>query len=210
MHKELEKHLICALQEFASGKHYDQLIEAKDTYFNLTGWPLEEDEDYESRMNSFNDWYLFQFVSKQGNRPPIETYLENREVEEDMKVSLLSYNHSVFQYMGENRKGQYTLKDILHNKKLTLASGHPAVLPIKGEIFMGRTLEYKAGIYLTTGMTFLPRETISILKKEVKKVRRLRDPGAEIKFLLFTEFLKTKWQRYRHVELDKIFVYPKA
>ncbi len=208
MYVELKTHIDQALSEFTSGEHYEQLLEAKEEYFSFTGQALEEDEDYEFRMNSFNDWYLFQFVSKGGKRPPIEIYLEDKDIEGDIKVALLGYNHSMFQYMGKSFRRHYILKDILHNKRITLANDHPEISLFKGDIFMGRSLRYKAKTYLTAGMAFLPKEISSILKKQARKVRKLRDPDEEINFLLFTESLKTKWQRYGHVELEKIFIYP--
>lgn len=66
--KELER----ALMQYTSGNHYDDLLKAKEIYFSLTGKINEDDEDYELRMNSFNEWYLFHYkdgvVAERGGR----------------------------------------------------------------------------------------------------------------------------------------------
>ena len=47
----------------------------------------------------------------------------------------------------------------------------------------------------------------NIIKKQVKKVRKLKEPENEKAFLLGLENLKTKWQRFGHVDASKIFVF---
>ena len=42
-----------------SKEHEAEVIQAKDKYFENTGRPNEEDPDYESRLNNFNDWFIF-------------------------------------------------------------------------------------------------------------------------------------------------------
>ena len=73
----LQLHLDQAMKEYMTGNHYDTLIEAKSEYFVLTGQANEDDDDYEARMNSFNDWYILQFMSKRNTRTVIKDYLTN-------------------------------------------------------------------------------------------------------------------------------------
>ena len=209
MHQELQEHFEKVLREFSGEEHYQELINAKEEYFVLTGKALEEDEDYESRMSSFNDWYILQFISKEGNRPPIEVYLEKNGIEGELKKSFLEHNHSLFEYSGKSMRGIPVLRDILHDKKVYLDKDHSVISLLKGDIFLGRTLEFEGNNFLMNGMCFLPKEVKSVLKKNAKKVRKQKNPTEEINFLLFVESLKTKWQRYGHIDIEKIFVFPK-
>ena len=67
----IKGHMEKALIEFSKDDHLETLLEAKREYFSLTGQANEDDEDFESRMNSFNDWYILQFVSNKRTRTKI-------------------------------------------------------------------------------------------------------------------------------------------
>jgi hypothetical protein len=203
----LQKHLEQAMQEYMAGMHYDTLIEAKTAYFQLTGQVNEDDDDYEARMNSFNDWYILQFMSKRNTRTVIKDYLTKNQVDDRISKTLLAVNHSLFEYTGDSMKGQVVLKDLLHDKKIVLPKGHPRPAIVKNDIFTGRTLSLDDQSYLLSGICILPREVRSLLTKQCKKVRKQKDPAKEVEFLLRVEFLKTKWRRYGHIEASKIFVF---
>lgn len=207
MNAELGKHLSHALEEYTTGIHYETLLEAKEEYFEKTGNALEEDEDYENRMNSFNDWYILQFISKRGTRTVIKDYLEKNQVEDQLCHSLMNSNHSLFEYTGTNFKGCSVLKDILHDDKVTLPKEHPPLSLLKNDIFLGRVLTHEDEQFLMNGICILPKDAKSILKKQSKKVRKLKDPSECLTFLLEVEALKTKWTRYGFIDVPKIFVF---
>ncbi|MCR9206212.1 MAG: hypothetical protein NXH75_16640, partial [Halobacteriovoraceae bacterium] len=61
MHESLRYLLEKVLTYYSTGDYYQSLLKAKEDYFIKTGKAFEEDEDYESRMASFNDWYVLQY-----------------------------------------------------------------------------------------------------------------------------------------------------
>lgn len=203
----IKEHLDKALSLYTTGDYYKILIEAKEEYFNKTGIAFEDDEDFESKMNSFNDWYLLQFISKRFERPFIREYLESSQINDDIALCLLNINHSLFEYTGTNFSGRYILKDILHDQKVELAGDHPSPAMLKGDLAICRVVGYKNMNYILEGMTFIPKEVRTTLKKQSKLVRRKDDPHQEYEFLIQLEKLKTKWQRYGHIDPDKIFVF---
>jgi hypothetical protein len=210
MHEKLEKHLDEALSEFSDGDHYETLVKAKEEYFSRTGQTLEEDDDYESRMRTFNDWYLLQFTSQHIDGRVIDRYLDSNEVETEISESFKSFNHSLFEYTGENLKKRFVLKDILHNKKIILSEEHSTLPLLKSDLFLGRVLEYDEKHYLMSGLCTLPRDAKSILNKECKKIRKLEEPDNELEFLLQVESLRTRWLRYGHVNTKEIFDFRKT
>ena len=207
MHETLKKHLEAALSEYSSGIHYETLIEAKNHYFSLTGQINDEDDDYEIRMDSFNDWYVLQFISHRGTRTVIKDYLTKKNIDDTTSKALLNPNHSLFEFVGESLRSDVILLDILHNKKYTLASGHTRPGLLKKDIFLGRILSYNKQHFLMNGMCVLPSEVRPVLKKQSKKVRKYKDISKELEFLLKLESMKTKWTRYGHIQAARFFVF---
>lgn len=216
MHESLRYLLEKTLTYFSRKEFYEQLIAAKEFYFNRTGKVFEENEDYESRMAAFNDWYVLEYRNKPSDLTCLEKYCADKKTRPEILMALKHTNHSFFEYTGTTFKGFHTFKDILHDEKIMLAKDHPAPSLLKGDIFIGRTLKYLDEYYLFNGLRVMPNEAASILKKEAKKVRKSfknneegRVEGEE-DFLFLSESNKTKWQHYGHVNVDKIFVFPKA
>jgi len=199
------EHIERALVEYTSGDHYQTMVDAKKEYFSLTGQIFEEDEDFESRMSSFNDWYVLQYQQANLEKTCIENYLNHHEVEESILKSLQSMNHSLFEYTGTNFRKQYVLKDILHDKKVILPSDHTSLPLLKNDLFLGRVLEFAGSNILMSGLCILPKDAKSILKKESKIIRKNPEERSELEFLLQVEAFKTKWSHYSHVDIKKIF-----
>lgn len=207
MFSVIKDHLDKALSLYTSGDYYKILIEAKEEYFNKTGIAFEDDADFESKMSSFNDWFLLQFISKRFERPFIREYLESFQVGDEVALSLLNINHSLFEYSGKSFSGSYLLKDILHDRKVELAKDHQSPPMLKGDLAICRVISYQNQNYLLEGMTFIPKEVRSVLKKQSKVVRKKDDPWQEYEFLIQLEKLKTKWLRYGHIDPAKIFTF---
>lgn len=202
VHEYLDKVLIL----YSQGDHFSDLKDAKDIYFSLTGKLDEDKEDFESRMNSFNDWYIFQHRQKDGSKV-IEDHIRNNEVEEELAQALLNVNHSLFEFSKTTFKKQILLKDILHDEKIILKKDHPIISLVEGDVFTGRVIKYKGENYLLRGICTLPQVVKPILKKQSKKVRKLNNFEAETNFLLQLETLKTKSTHYSHIDPSKIFIF---
>ena len=205
MHSLLKQHFLKALEIYTQGDHYETLLEAKKEYFTITGQANDDDDDFEARMSSFNEWYVLQFISMRGTRTVISDYLINNPVDDFLAKSLSAVNYSLFEYVGKNFRGYDTLYDMLHDKKMTLPKGESLPSIIKDDLFVGRVLSFEDHNYLMSGLCVIPKDVRGILKKECKKVRKLKNPGEELKFLLRIESFKTKWIRYGHVDATKIF-----
>jgi hypothetical protein len=205
--EDLQKYLDDALNEYSQGDHYETLIEAKNEYFEKTGSLIEEDSDYDSRMNSFNDWYVLQFLSQRQTETVITNYLMKNQIDNEISASLLNVNHSIFEYRGTNFKKNHVLMDILHDEKIIIPKDHDEPPFLEGDIFVGRLIAHENFSMLFKGMCLIPKDIKSVLKKESKKVRKLKNPNEELKFLLQLEYLKTKWKRFGHIDHHKIFIF---
>jgi hypothetical protein len=208
IYKNLNQYLDQALIEYSSGDHVSTLLEAKKEYFSITGQANEDDEDFESRMTSFNDWYLLQFVSKSGTRTIIKDFIKKYDIPDNFRESLLNVKFSLFEYTGTNFSGRDVLKDIHFNCKYVLPKKkeekHKLPL-IKNDLFLGRILTVDDTHYLLDGICVLPKDVKSILRKESKKVRKMKDGFEDNKFLLNVDACKNKWLRYGHIDINNIF-----
>lgn len=201
----LQKTFDEALTTYSQEKHYAALLDAKKFYFEQTGVTHEEDDDFDSRMSSFNQWYILHYRHPTWHQTAISMFLEEREEMREVAESFKNVIFSLFEYTGKSLTGLDVLKDILHNTKLKLPKGNQIPSILKNDFFLGRVIPYQNNFYLMDGLSLLPTDVKSILNKESKKVRKYSHLEEEIKFLLQIELLRTKWKRYGHIDATKIF-----
>ena len=202
----VNEHLDKVLGQYTQGSHFDDLKSAKEKYFSITGKLDEDKEEFESRMNCFNDWYVFQYRHTDGSKV-IEDYIRTSELDVELSQALLNVNHSLFEFAKINFKKQIVLQDILHDEKITLVKSHPNISLVEGDVFTGRVIKYKGDYFLLRGVCILPQGVKKILKKQSKKVRKLNSFEEELNFLLHLETLKTKATHYSHIDPAKIFIF---
>jgi hypothetical protein len=202
----VHEHLDKVLGHYTQGSFFDSLKEAKDKYFTLTGKLDEDKDEFESRMNSFNDWYIFQYRHNDGSKV-IEDYIRTNDLDEELSQALLNVNHSLFEFSKVNFRKQIVLNDILHDEKIVLVKNHPTISLVEGDVFTGRVIKYKGGHYLLRGVCILPQGVKSVLKKQSKKIRKTNSFEEELNYLLQLESLKTKSVHYSHIDPSKIFIF---
>lgn len=199
-------HLDKVLNLYTKGEFFTDLKSAKEKYFSITGKLDEDKEEFESRMNCFNDWYIFQYRHDDGSKV-IEEYIRSNSLDEELSQAMLNVNHSLFEFNKISFRKQIVLKDILHDEKIVLAKNHPNISLMEGDVFTGRVIKYNGEYYLLRGICTLPRGVTSILKKQSKKVRKANSFEEELNFLLQLESLKTKAMHYSHIDPAKIFIF---
>jgi hypothetical protein len=203
----VNQHIHQALMEYSSDGKYLELLKAKTEYFQLTGNVNEDDEEYESRMSCFNEWFLFQYAPDHGGPSIMGLYLQNNQVEPQLALALLNINYSLFEFVKVNYKNRIILEDILHGNDITLAHNHEDIAFVPKDFFVGRVFTFQNQSYLLQGKCLFPMEVKSICKKQAKKIRKLKDIQSEVAFLMSLESLKTKWTRYGHINVTKIFTF---
>ena len=194
------------LQVYTKDAFYDDLKKARDLYITKTGKIDEETDEYESRMNSFNDWYLFNYQREDG-QTIVQHYLDNNEVSEEIKKALLNVNYSLFHFAKINLRKQIIIKDILHSSKFVLPASRAKLGLVEDDLFVGRSIEFEGEFQFLNGVCTIPREVMSVLKKESKKIRKLNNDEEEEVFLLNLERLKTRSIQYGHIDSSKIFTF---
>lgn len=202
----IERHIEKIMEHYTSGEHYDLLKQAKDFYIENTGKIDDETDEYESRMSSFNDWFIFNFRRDDGRRI-IDDYISDFKIDDELAKSFHNTNYSLFHFTKLNLKKQIVLKDVLHNEKFVINKDQKNIGLVADDIFVGRVISYNKENYVLRGMCILPSAILSKLKKESKKIRKLNSDTEEELFLLRLEQLKTKSLQYSHIDVNQIFVF---
>jgi len=205
MKKEIKNHLENALCAYSSSKFLPGLIEAKNRFFEITGNLNEEDGDYESRMNSFNDWYLVNYVLTGLQRTQLKDYVLKTEMSEDLGHGFLNLEYSLFEFVGKSGSSDFICSDLLRNEKILVSDseGFPAIF--KGDVFTGRIIKTADLNYFLPGICVLPKELKKSLVSASRKVTCLKSSRDLVGFLLKLEYLKTKSIRYSHLPFENIF-----
>jgi hypothetical protein len=202
----IDQHIDKVLGIYTKGDYYDLLKKAKDIYIKLTGKLDEDDQEYESRMNTFNDWFIFNFRRDDARRV-IDDYIQDHAIDAELARSFHNTNYSLFHFVKINFRKQIVLKDILHDEKFVLNKEDCSLALLEDDLFVGRIVSHQNKNYLLKGVCTLPREILSSLKKQAKKVRNFNSVNEEEKFLLTLEKLKIKSINYAHITSEQIFVF---
>lgn len=207
MNKLIESVLSDSIVVFTSDDHYSDVLAAKKVYSDLTGRIDSDSSDFEIRMSFFNAWYLFNYKID-GTNTVIEKYIEQKSLKDSLAESLKNSNFSVFTHAGQSLTGKTVLRDLLNDKKLVLPKEHGAIPVIKGDLFLGRTIDFEENTYLLPEFCLLPEDAITVIKKKAKLIRKSEDVEAlKYDFLMETENLKNRYKNYTHVPAKKFFEY---
>ncbi len=204
MISDLQIHFEKALVEYTSDKYMDSVLFAKKEYLSRTGQINEDDFDYESRMNSFYDWYLMNFLPQNFRSTIMVDYLEKNQVPVDISNAFKKAQFSLYEVKSCS-PDRTLLWDIIHGRKIELLGEARFTGCIKSDIFVGRVLQYDKRYCLLPGVSTLPPKAHNMLIKKAKKMGEFKDPNVEIKFLLDLELKKTKYRHYSHLDPNTIF-----
>lgn len=195
LHLDLCEFIERLLDQYRFGIGLEILIKAKNEYFHKTGPILEEDGDFETRLNCFYDWFLFNY-QLEGLTTVGKHYLISNKLSEDLEKSLFENNYSIFQIVKTDLKGNISIKDIIEKKKIKILHKNAKVPILENDLFVGRVVLYQNNWYLMKGLCFLPQDLINNLSPYIKKIRALKKGPQRDEILLFIEGLKSKWLRY--------------
>lgn len=194
-----------ALKTFTAEAFRPALLEAKELYFSQTGKVDEEDEDFETRMSSFNEWYLFDYVPGDNQMTFMKQFINDYTGSSELEQAFANVSFSLFEYRGKSFSGKDVLADFLAAKKMKLSKTHQSLPVLKGDLFIARILQFSGESYLLGAISIVPNGAKKMLSKEAKRVRKLDSLDEKNRFLLEVEKKKSKWKHYGHVEVTKIF-----
>jgi hypothetical protein len=195
---------------FSSGEYYKEVFQAKQEYFERAGVVYEDDAEYENRMCTFMDWYLFDRELPAIDLPPIKFYFrKNKDLfsSEEMNIykDFCNTIHSIF-YLKKIRGNTLSLKDLFSKKSHDVQAGDIIKGFVPGDIFEARLIPFKGIHEFSRGFCFHPVEMEKFIMGEIKKVR-YQERSRQTKLILQLAAMKLKHVRYQHISIKHIYTF---
>jgi hypothetical protein len=204
--KEIQNTLDECMSHYTEGTELDIFHTAKQEFINLTGMINEEDDDYEHRVNSFHDWFIFHYEIPELKRVTIKEFLLRNPKSLEVEKSILNSEYSIFEFIKEEA-GVSWFKNILTGKEFFVGEGLAKGTFIKGDIFLSHLLSSGEDVFFSRGICLIPQELKKVISKQVEKNDLLNLKDLKEKFLLKLEKLKNKSKHYSHLPAEKVFIF---
>ena len=205
-----QKYLDPVVEMFTTGEYYQQVFQAKQEYFERAGVVYEDDAEFENRMCTFMDWYVFDRDLPAIDLPPVKFYFrKNRDLfsSEELNIykDFCNTIHSVF-YLRKVRAGVIYVKDLFSRKNYDVKDAEINMGFVSGDIFEARLIPFKGSYEFSRGFCFHPVEMEKFILGEIKKVR-YQERSRQTKLILQLAAMKLKHLRYQHIGIKHIYTF---
>lgn len=201
------------LQYFAGDSFAAEIRLAKSQFFDDAGILDERDASFELRMSQFFDWYFFTRELSGFGTTPLETVHMIRDLrfsseELDLIERMKHHRHSLFEFR-KLRDSDVHLLDLLRNEKIVVQKSPWIYGFDSSEIFEARLIPSDGSLLFTRGFCFHPVDASKFILGEVKRHRKDPDLDPDEMILRLIK-MRYKFDRYRHVKIDRIYCAEKA
>jgi hypothetical protein len=205
-----QKYLDPVIQMFTTGDYYKEVFNAKQEYFDRAGVVYEDDQEYENRMSTFMDWYIFDRELPGIDLPPIKFYF--RKMKESFSADetkiyedFCNTIHSIF-YLNKIKNETLYLKDLFSKKSYEVKDFEMNKGFVNGDIFEARLIPLQGSYEFSRGFCFHPVEMEKFILGEIKKVR-YQERSRQTKLILQLAAMKLKHARYQHINIKHIYTF---
>lgn len=204
------KYLDPVIETFTTGEYYKEVFQAKQEYFERAGVVYDDDQEFENRMCTFMDWYIFDRELPSIDLPPIKFYFrKNKDLfsSEELNIykDFCNTIHSIF-YLRKIKSGTIYLKDLFSKKNYEVKDTEINMGFVTGDIFEARLIPFKGVYEFSKGFCFHPVEMEKFIMGEIKKVR-YQDRSRQTKLILQLAAMKLKHMRYQHINIKHIYTF---
>jgi len=188
-------------------KFSNEIVDAKEKYFEITGKVNDDDLDFSNRMNAFLLWFTFNWKVSPGNVSPFDEYIEYLKKKEEKSEQNLMENqknhiHSLFTFI-KIKNNKTLIKDVFTSDKYNIKDIDYFNKVSKNTIFETRIFTFNNSFYFSNYFITHP----NIAKKDIfKEAKNIKKNGLnKIDFLLKLHSFHTKWNRYRNINIKSIY-----
>jgi len=192
----------------------DDIVRAKQEYFSQTGGEVHEDDRcFESRLQAFFNWYLFD--RKQDEVTPAQRFLQDRGAElrgpdKDVLLGFTQTRLGLYEYRGRGglllgpKKGQVRVRDAITRKSYDVTERRQMHGLEIGDLFEARLVPVGSTLHFSTSFTYHPREMNPVILREIKK--RRKKGTVEVRALAWElERMSLQAERFRNVNIEAIY-----
>lgn len=204
----IKSYLDRILKSYSEGTYYEQVKRAKEEFFDRAGRVAEGSENFDSQMDAFLDWYLFDRPLDTAEIAPVKMFVLEHAKElsiEDARVfeDLGKSRHSLFELLRVKNADVY-VKDLFDGEKYIVEESDINQGFSKGDVFEGRLIHFMDKLVFGSSFVFHPRECKSFIGKEIKRIRYL-DEKQHLKLLHKLACMKLKVEQYPHISVEHIY-----
>jgi len=192
----------------------DDIVRAKQEYFSQTGGEVHEDDRcFESRLQAFFNWYLFD--RKQDGVTPAQRFLQDRGAElrgpdKDVLLGFTQTRLGLYEYRGRGglllgpKKGQVRVRDAIARKNYDVTERRQMHGLEIGDLFEARLVPVGNTLHFSTSFTYHPREMNPVILREIKK--RKKQGTVDVRPLAWElERMSLQAERFKNVNIEAIY-----
>lgn len=182
----------------------DELQMARDYYFGRTGQVFEDDPDFNQRMNTFLEWYVFDYKSGGAETSTMfEKFVDSKRESfsnEEMifLMTIGKHVHSIFK-VKPCGNGEIKIKDLVSGMVYRLESDDNLE---KGDLLERRLVCIENGCCFFQTYCLHPKLAYKPLSKELKKRKK---SGLKMDFFITLQAMQVKWRLSRRIEVRDIY-----
>ena len=190
------------------------IVQAKQEYFTHTGGEVQEDDRcFESRLQAFFNWYLFD--RKRDGVTSAQRYLQDRgaEMRAPDKEVLMGFTQTrlgLYEYRGRKglilgpKKGQVRVRDAITRKDFDVTERRQMHGLEIGDLFEARLVPVGGTWHFSTSFTYHPREQKPVIVREIKKLKK--EGPVDVRALLWElERMSLQADRFKNVSIEAIY-----
>ncbi|MBL0691247.1 MAG: hypothetical protein JJV97_02835 [SAR324 cluster bacterium] len=182
------------------------IIKAKDEFSALAGKLHTDGDDYNNRIKSFLNWFLFDWkISSSSQKTPFEVFMKEAKLDSETKqycVNLVNHQYSLF-LMDKKFKSGVRLKNLYNKKKLLLADLDGFEGIESGDWIETRIFTVNGCNLLGNYMIIHPALAYKTLHKRIKKSALPVDAWQEL--ILKLHNCHAKWRSYKKIDVSFIY-----
>ena len=192
----------------------DDIVQAKQEYFTHTGGEVHEDDRcFESRLQGFFNWYLFD--RKHDGVTPAQRYLQDRGAEmraadKEVLMGFTQTRLALYEYRGRKgfllgpKKGQVRVRDAITRKVFDVTERRQMHGLEIGDLFEARLVPVGGTWHFSTSFTYHPREMTPFIAREIKK--RKKQGPVDVQALVWElERMSLQAERFKNVNIEAIY-----
>ena len=192
----------------------DDIVRAKQEYFAQTGGEVHEnDRCFESRLQGFFNWYLFD--RKLDGVTPAQRFLQDRgstteEADKEVLMGFTQTRLALYEYRGRKgfllgpKKGQVRVRDAITRKVFDVTERRQMHGLEIGDLFEARLVPVGGTWHFSTSFTYHPREMTPFIAREIKK--RKKQGPVDVQALVWElERMSLQAERFKNVNIEAIY-----
>jgi len=193
----------------------DELVRGKEEYFAQTGGEVhEEDRAYESRMQAFFNWFLFDRKQADG-ATPVERFLREKGAElpgkdKDVLLGCTQSRLGLYEYRGTRgifsrpKSGQVRVRDAVTGDDFDVTERRQMHGLEIGDLFEARLVPLDRTFHFSTSFTYHPREVGREIRREIK--RRKKQGPVDARALCWElERMALQHEHFKNVNVEAIY-----